>query len=183
MNIYSSKRYNHTRTRAANDEDLQVRDVYDNQTLLMLKFVKQVPPTTSSRHRFDFVEVLASEDVTPDGAKESEVFLCQIGCIVAVHHKGHCVAMFILALWLEELNAHNGPAWASLTPRSFRYLKYQENAHGQVHRQLLSIECVRNPACVLSMDCDRDALHLTSYGRMKMKTLLSIDFTFFTRYV
>lgn len=121
--------------------------------------------------------------MTPDGAKTSEVFLCQIGCILAIHKDSSCVAMYIISLWLEELHATNGPRMGALTPRSFRYLKYQGNINNQVHRQLIPVEHIKHPACVIPTNCSSEALHLNTYGKLKASTLLSIDFNFFTRQV
>lgn len=173
MSLYASNKYRY----AAEDKNPVSSPQNTSLSVIPYTYLYQQSP------RFDFVHILATEDETPPGSKPSEIYICQIGCIIAIHKGESCVKMYILGLWTEELHYRNGPEWASLMPRSFRYLKYQPNVEGKVHRQLLDIESIASPACIIATDCKKDSLHLNTYGRMKQKTLLSVDFTFFTRYV
>lgn len=139
------------------------------------------PEAKHKTGRFDFLELKIVEEDIPDGARETDLHFAQVAAILAISKRGHCVGLYMLCLWLEELHSRNGPEWGDLTPRCFRYLAYQKNSANQVHRQLLKVDYILTPGFVTPLTCKSVNLIKKSSTDMFKVRFTAIDSTFFTR--
>jgi hypothetical protein len=131
--------------------------------------------------RYDFVEVKATEEDVPEGAKVQTKFFGQVGAFIAVMRQQTCIKLYVLLLWLEELHVGNGPSNMHLFPECVRFFKYQKDRQDRVHRQLIPIEHLLRPAFIIPLDCKYDLLLKSRYHEMLRGTLIGIDMEFVAR--